>query len=194
MDLSGLDASPAEVGDLLDALAEVDEDGGAYDPDQAAADQINDLSDAEFAEYLASFEADQALPGPQLAGPDVAGTVDLANDISQIDAMLASMTDKEHLRQQQDQAESGRRGSTEIRLANAMRRIGGQTYLYGQADLANDPGGLDTWAEIMSTGPALNAAEVADQMRYQLRLGARPQGRGQFRPPVADLARQIGLR
>jgi hypothetical protein len=197
-DLSGMDASPDEIGMVLDTVAEVDAEMEAgtyngYDADaEAAAQWAASLTDAEMDELLAEYEADQALPpGPELAGADVGGTVDLANDMSAIDAMLSAMTNKEHERQVQDQAEAGRRrGSTEIRLSRAMERISSQTYLYGQADLAADPG-IDA---LFSTGPSLNAAEVADRMRYELQGGAKPQGRGRFLPPVAGLARQIGLR
>lgn len=192
MDLP-LDATPDEIVALLDVLAEYDEGG----PDQAAdtwAGQVDAMSDAEFAEMLAAYEADQALPGPQLAGADVAGTVDLAGDMAAVDAMLSQLTDREHQRQQEDQAERGhRRGSTEVRLANAMRRAGAGTYVYGgtpAVGLANDPD-IDA---LMSTGPSLNAAEVADQMRYQLTGGAKPQGRGRFTPPVKGLAARIGLK
>lgn len=194
-DLSGLDASPFEIGAVLDAVAEADAEAdtwtGAYDADQAAS-----LTDSELDELLASYTADQHLPGPELAGADTGEVIDLAGDVSQLDAMLATMTNREHQRQAQDAAESGkRRGSTEIRLANAMDRVAAGTYLYGQepvTDLANRGGG---WADDQfGTGPSLNAAEVADRMRYELLGGAKPQGRGEFRPPVRDLAARIGLR
>ncbi len=82
-------------------------------------------------------------------------------------------------------------------LRGRLARLGGQvgTYTYGQ-----EPVGLATpWQggtadDLFGTGPALNALEVADHMRYELKGGAKPQGRGQFLPPVGALARQIGLR
>ena len=216
-DLSGLDASPDEIGAILNAAAEVDAE---MDADaEAAATWVASMSDAElaalerewlaesggmagadlpgdvpFLEALASYEADQALPGPQLARADEGGVIDLAGSMSDIDAMLAQMTNKEHERQVQDAAEQGhRRGSTEVRLANAMRRVDAGTYVYGQepaVGLASDPA-VDA---LFSTGPTLNAAEVRDQMRYALTGGAKPQGRGRFTPPVRDLATRIGLR
>ena len=217
-DMRGVDPSPDELNALIDAASEVEEEDwaaaqAAAGDDADAARWAANLSDAEFAaleaeyladadlppdvpflEALAAYEADQVLPGPQLAGADVAGTVDLANDMAAVDAMLSQLTDREHQRQQEDQAERGhRRGSTEVRLANAMRRAGAGTYVYGgtpAVGLANDPD-IDA---LFSTGPSLNAAEVADRMRYELRGGAKPQGRGRFTPPVAALARQIGLR
>lgn len=69
MDLAGLDASPAEIGALMDALAEYDAEadtwGGAYDADgQAAADWIDGMSDSEFSEMLAEYEADATCPAP----------------------------------------------------------------------------------------------------------------------------------
>ncbi len=207
-DLSGLDATPFEVGAVLDAAAEVDAEmeagtwAGAYDADaEAAADWAGSLTDEQFADLMSEYEADQALAGhdgPELAGADAGNVVDLAGDISQIDAMLAGMTDREHARQVQD-ADTRRRRSgphhqrptAEVTLANALDRVGRGTYVYGQsADLANDPD-IDA---LFSAGPSLNALEIQDQMRYQLTGGARPQGRGEFRPPVRDLARRIGLR
>ena len=77
-----------------------------------------------------------------------------------------------------------------------MDRVARGTLTYGQepaTDLANWAGGADT-DTMFSTGPSLNAAEVADAMRYELRGGAKPQGRGRFTPPVRDLAARIGLR
>ncbi len=189
-DLSGLGATPAEIGALLDVLSEPDTYNG-YDEDQAAADQVDAMSDAEFAEMLAEYEADRSLPGPELAGADAGNVIDLAGSMSDIDRMLSAMASKEHQRQAEDAAERGhRRGSTEIRLSAAMRRLDAGSYVYGQADLANDPD-IDG---LFSAGPSLNRAEVADAMRYELCLGAKPQGRGQFRPPVRDLAARIGLR
>lgn len=85
MDLSGFDATPAEVGALMDALAEYDEDGGGYGEDQAAADWAASLSDAELDELLAEYEADQHLPGPQLAGAGSENAIDLAAEMSAID-------------------------------------------------------------------------------------------------------------
>lgn len=204
MDLSGLDATPEEIADLLDAISEAGYDEyahpdlfagePAYGADDQAAEWAASLTGAEFAELEAEYTTDRHLPGPQLAGADTGGTVDLANDISQIDRMLSQMQDRERIRQAEDQAErGGRRGSTEIRLATAMRRLDSQTYLYGQADLANWQGDPDIDG-LFSPGPRLNALEVADHMRYELRGGARPQGRGTFRPPVRDLAARIGLR
>jgi hypothetical protein len=197
-DLSGMDATPFEIGAVLDAVSEADAEAGtgAYDPDgQAAADWAASLTDAEYAELEARYEADTALPGPELAGADVGGVIDLAADMSAVDAILATMTDREHARQAQDAAETGkRRGSTEIRLSNALNRVAAGTYLYGgqpATDLANWQGGGFADDQF---GTSLNAAEVTDHMRYQLRGGAKPQGRGQFAPPVRDLARQIGLR
>ncbi len=198
-DLSGMDATPWEIGQVLDAVSEAEAETGAggYDRDaEAAAQWVNGLSDAEFDEMLAEFEADQHLPGPELAGADAGNVIDLAGDVRQIDRMLSQMQDKERIRQAEDLAErGGRRGSTEIRLANAMRRLDKQTYLYGQADLANAPWQGDPDIDgLFSAGPRLNALEIQDQMRYQLTGGARPQGRGTFRPPVRDLAARIGLR
>ena len=202
MDLSGLDATPDEVAALLDVLSEPGMNGyGGYDPDQHAADWASSLSDAEFAELEAAYQADRHLPGPELAGADTGGVVDLAGSMSDIDSMLAAMTDREHQRQVQDAAEQDRRSgphhrrpTAEIKLAAAMRRLDAGSYVYGQqpagADLAADPA-ID---DLFSTGPSLNALEVRDQMRYQLLGGAKPQGRGEFLPPVKDLATRIGLR
>ena len=193
LDLADLDPSPDEVAALLDVLSEADTYNG-HDPDQDAAEWAASLSDNELDEMLASYEADTALPGPELAGADSGNVIDLAAEMSQVDIMLASMTDREHQRQVQDAAEAGRRrGSTEVRLSNAMRRLDAGTYVYGQepaVGLAADPD-IDG---LFSTGPSLNAAEVADRMRYELKGGAKPQGRGEFRPPVRDLATRIGLR
>jgi hypothetical protein len=120
--------------------------------------------------------------------------------MSDIDAMLGQLTDREHLRQQQDQAEQDRRSgphhrrpTAEVKLSNALDRVSRGSYTYGQEPaigLAADPA-VDA---LFSTGPSLNALEVRDQMRYQLAGGAKPQGRGQFQPPVRDLAARIGLR
>ena len=196
MDLSGLDASPDELAALLDVLSEPDTYNG-YDEDQAAADQVGAMSDSEFAELLAEYEADQQLPGPELAGADVGGVIDLAGDGAQLDLMLATMTNREAVRQREDQAGVSRRGTSEVRLMAGMARVQAGTYLYGQepagTDLANWQGGGSA-DDLFGTSPALNAAEVADHMRYQLSGGAKPQGRGRFTPPVRDLARQIGLR
>jgi hypothetical protein len=211
LDLGDLDPSPDEVAAVMDVIAELDEQGwggieGGGHPDLFSADDLaaaewaGSLSGPEWDDLLAEYEADTALgrlPGnPELAGADAGNVIDLAGDMRQIDAMLSQMTDREHQRQVQDAAESGRRGSTETRLANALGRLGRGTYLYGQepagADLANWQGG--TADDLFSTGPSLNAAEVADHMRYQLHGGARPQGRGRFTPPVRDLAARIGLR
>jgi len=211
-DLSGMDPPPTpfEIGAALDAAAEYDAEaeagGGAYDADaQAAADWVSSLSDEQFADLMSEYEADAALAdcdGPELAGADPAGVIDLAGDLGQIDAMLAGMTDREHQRQVQD-AEGRRRRSgphhqrptAEVTLANALDRVGRGTYLYGQqpAGLANWQGGTDMDA-MFAAGPALNAAEIADRMRYELTGGAKPQGRGQFLPPVQALSKQIGLR
>jgi hypothetical protein len=90
MDLAGLDASPAKIGALMNALAEYDVEadtwGGAYDADgQAAADWIDGMSDSEMLEY----EADSHLPGPELAGAGSDSTYDLANQMDAIDLPLA---------------------------------------------------------------------------------------------------------
>lgn len=205
-DLSGLDASPFEIGAVLDAVSEAEaeaEAGGGYDADDlGAAEWAASLTDAEFGDLMAEYEADQALAhlpgGPELAGADAGNaTFDLANDGAQLDMMLSQLTNREATRQQQDADEMARRGgphhrrpSAEIKLATAMRRVGDQTYTYGQADLAADPD-IDG---LFAAGPSLNAAEVAQRMAYELKGGAKPQGRGEFLPPVADLATRIGLR
>ncbi len=207
MDLSGLDATPEEISGLFDALAEYDEEPAPYGDDARAADWAASLSDEQFADLLGEYEADQALAtldGPELAGADTAGTVDLAGDVQQIDRMLATMTDREHARQAADadlrsrrEGPRHRRPTDEIILSNGLARIGAGTYTYGglpAADLANTPWQGGTADDLFSTGPRLNALEIQDQMRYQLLGGARPQGRGQFRPPVKDLAARIGLR
>ncbi len=201
MDLSGLDATPAEVGALMDAIveaeAEADTWGGAYDADdQAAADWAASLSDAEFAELLAGYEADSHLPGPELAGAGSEGAIDLAAEMSAIDMVLAAQTDREHQRQVQDAAESGRRGSTEIRLANALGRLGRGTYLYGQepaADLASTWGGPG--ADDLFSGPTATPHDVAAEMAYQINGGLAPAPmRPRVLPPVQGLAARIGLR
>jgi hypothetical protein len=139
--------------------------------------------------------ADTALPGPELAGADGGGVIDLAGSMSDIDRVLATMTDREHQRQVQDAAESGRRrASTEIRLANAMRRVEAGTYTYGQepaVGLAADPD-IDA---MFSAGPVAGPREVRDELSYQLKGGLPPaRSRRQPLPPVQDLAAQIGLR
>ena len=195
MDLSGLGATQQEIADLLDVLSEPGMNGYGYDEDQAAATWAASLSDAEFAELEASYQADQHLPGPELAGTGGTGGYDLANEMDAIDVMLAGQADREATRRAEDAAGQGtRRPSTEVRLMAGMDRAARGTLTYGGtpagADLAADPD-IDA---MFSTGPALNAAEVADRMRYELRGGARPQGRGEFTPPVKDLAARIGLR
>ena len=202
-DLSGMDPPPTsyEIGAVLDAAAEYDAeagmDGGAYDADQTAADCAASLTDSEFAELEASYLADTALPGPELAGVDVGGVIDLAADMNDIDRMLATMTDREHQRQVQDAAESGRRrASTEVRLSNAMRRVDAGTYTYGQqpagADLAADPG-IDA---LFATGPVAGPRDLVAELTYQLSGGVPParSRRQPGLPPVGDLSRQIGLR
>ena len=130
--------------------------------------------------------------GPELAAVPDGGYLDMTPDA--IDAALAAMTDREHQRQVQDAAEQGRRrGSTEIRLANALRRVEAGSYLYGQApaDFANDSQ-ID---DLFSRGPLAGPADVIEQMLYQLTGEARPGRPGrQPMPPVSGLARQIGLR
>jgi hypothetical protein len=77
-----------------------------------------------------------------------------------------------------------------------MARVQARTYVYGQepaADLANWSGGTDIDG-LFSAGPSLNALEVRQHMAYQLASGRKPEGRGQFLPPVTALSRQIGLR
>ena len=145
-DLSGLDATPFEVGAVLDAAAEVDAEteAGAYDADaEAAADWAASLSDAEFADLMSEYEADAALAtldGPELAGADTGGAVDLANDMASIDAMLDAMTDREHARQVQDaslrdrrEGPRHRRPTDEIILSNGLARVEAGTYTYGAA-------------------------------------------------------------
>ena len=141
-DLSGLDASPFEIGAVLDAVSEAEaeaEAGGGYDADDlGAAEWAASLTDAEFGDLMAEYEADQALAhlpgGPELAGADAGNaTFDLANDGAQLDMMLSQLTNREATRQQQDADEMARRGgphhrrpSAEIKLATAMRRVGDQ--------------------------------------------------------------------
>ena len=198
MDLSGLDASPAEVGDLLDAIAEADADGGAHDADQAAADWAASLSDSEFSEMLASYEADTQLPGPELAGADVGGVIDLAAEMDAIDVMLAAQTDREATRRAEDQAGVSRRGSTEMRLMRGLARVQAGTFTYGQEPpigLANWQGGADTDA-LFNTGPVAGPQHVISELRYQLHGGVAPSRsrRQPGLPPVQDLAARIGLR
>lgn len=116
-----------------------------------------------------------------------------------IDVLLAGQTDREHQRQAEDQPEWGRRrASTEVRLSNALDRVGRGTYLYGEsptADLANTWGDLDAGA-LFSPGTA-SQYDVMAEMQYQ--LGNRPglppaRERRQPLPPVQGLAARIGLR
>jgi hypothetical protein len=167
MDLAGLDASPAKIGALMNALAEYDVEadtwGGTYDADgQAAADWIDGMSDSEFSEMLAEYEADSHLPGPELAGAGSDSTYDLANQMDAIDLPLAGQTDREYQRQAEDQPERGRRrASTEVRLSNALDRVGRGTYLYREsptADLANTWGDLDAGGRRTRTAAQRRAA------------------------------------
>lgn len=213
-DLSGLDASPFEIGAVLDAVSEAEDEAEA--DAQAAADWAAGLSDEEFAslerewladsspdlpgdvpfpEALASYEADQHLPGPQLAGAGSDATYDLANEMNAIDVMLAAQTDREAARRREDADGVGRRGSTEVRLMAGLDRVARGTLTYGQepaADLAADPG-IDA---LFSTGPVAGPREVREELAYQLNGGVPParSRRQPGLPPVSALSRQIGLR
>lgn len=160
------------------------------------------LTDAE----IAQLEHEAALDGYG-SGPDLANDPDTGYDAyelagesqaSLIDAALASMTDREHERQVQDAAERGhRRASTEVRLSNALGRVGAGSYLYGQqpAELANALDGPG-WADgQFSTGPVAGPSDVRAELAYQLRGGLAPgRARRQPMPPVGGLATRIGLR
>ena len=165
-DLAGLGATPAEVGALLDALAEVEAD---YDV-QAEAAWVNGLSNSEFAEHLAGYQADQHLPGPELAGAGSDATYDLANQTAAIDVMLAAQTDREAARRREDADGVGRRGSTEVRLMAGMSRVARGTLTSGgtpATGLANDPD-IDT---MFGTGSVAGPAEIRAQLDYELRGG-----------------------
>ena len=194
MDWSGLNATSAEIGQVLDAVGEADEEMWAEE--QALDTWAASLTDDEIAQLEHEAALDGYGSGPELAygmdGDGAGGYLDMT--AGDIDAALAAMTDREAVRQRQDAAErGGRRGSAEIRLASAMGRLQAGTYLYGQApaDFARDPQ-ID---DLFSTGPLAGPADVREQMLYQLAGGARPRARGrQPMPPVQGLAARIGLR
>jgi hypothetical protein len=204
MDLSGLDASPDEVGAILDAIAETEADTwtSAHDAEaEAAADWAASLSDSEFSEMLASYEADSRLPGPQLAGAyDAESGIDLANEMGAVDMMLATMTDREATRQREDQAQQGRRRpSTEMRLMAGMDRAARGTLTYGgtpATDLANWGGGDPDIDALLAAGPVAGRQDVISELTYQLHGGIAPSRarRQPGLPPVSALSRQIGLR
>jgi hypothetical protein len=62
---------------------------------------------------------------------DAAELYQASGNYAAVERMIGLATEREQVRMSQDQAETGRRGSPEIRLANALARIGNGTYVQG---------------------------------------------------------------
>ena len=118
MDLSGLDASPAEVAAVLDAISEA----GTYAYDGGDLGATADRGRRTFDEMLAGYEADTHLPGPELAGAGGEHVIDLAAELSAIDVMLAGQADREATRRAEDAA--GRAQAAALRGDEADGRDG----------------------------------------------------------------------
>jgi hypothetical protein len=196
-------ATQAELADLIDVMSEM------------SADEMAAWADAELAELEAEGQADTALGGwldgmndrqfanvreeAALYGGREMGFLDFAQNI---DRMLATQAERERDRQAEDRAGQGRRRPTaEIRLSNALGRIGRGTFLYGQqpvTDLANDPG-ADALLDGGGGGHGLGPAGIYDEMTYQLTgqhiIPAGQRGpRRQPMPRVDRLAAKIGVK
>ena len=198
MDWSGLNATQQEIGQVLDALAEVDAEDADLDAWAAG------LSDDEIAQLEHEAALDNYGSGPDLANEaaaygDQAG--DYADMVRSIDLALQDQARQAGARRTQDQAERNRRSghrsgrpSAEDRMASALGRLEARTYLPGQADLSWGAGDPDI-SDLFATGPLAGPADVRTAMLYQLNGGARPRARGrQPMPPVQGLAARIGLR
>ena len=191
--MSGLGATPAEVGALLDAITEAEAEGySAYGADDQAAQWAASLSDAEFAEIEAEYLADQHLDGPQLAGAGSGNVIDLADQMSAIDMLLAAQTDREATRRREDAAGQGkRRPSTEVRLMAGLSRAQAGTLTYGgtpATDLANDPD-IDG---LFSAGARADRGRGCRPDALRTRRRRKTAGTGPALPPVADLAPKSG--
>lgn len=204
LDMTGLDPTPEELAILMDAIGDASEEewAAAAAPDPAGYDDPDDwdadlagwaaaLSGDELAALEALAAADVHAGAAELDGAGVAGGFDMAGEVARIDYLLAGQAEREAVRQREDAA-SGGRVSTEVRLASALERVARGTYIYGQlpADLAGDPG-----ADDLPGTPAASQLQVMQELQYQLRGGTPPAL--QYRQPmpqVGGLAAAIGLR
>lgn len=205
-DFSGLDASPAEIGALLDAVSEADaeewaEQIASLDADELAGLQADGmLNEGEFNEWMDGLDDREfARVSSQAAAEGAGSYVDYLHFAHDIDRTLATQAQLEQIRQREDAADAERRTAprhrrptAEVSLANALERVAAGTYTYGGTPAVGLAGES---AEDLLGLPGATEREVDAEIRYQLFGGVPPKlAYTQPLPPVSGLAAAIGLR
>jgi len=219
-DMSGLNATSQEIGQVLDAvseadaeleawaagltddeLAELEAEGAGYPPANGYPAAMG--PGGEFATWMDGLDDDQ-FAGIRAEGRAFGvGELDYLQTAHQIDRALASTAEREHIRLAQDRDDQDRRRgahhrrpSDEIILSNGLARYGRGSYLPNQlVDLANDWSGADPFADTQFGTSTATPEDVRAQLAYEINGGIAPgRSRRQPLPPVHGLARRIGLR
>lgn len=219
-DLSGLGATQQEIGQLLDAITEADDELAAW---------VTGLTDDELAELEAEGEAelatessypDSMAPGTPfaswmnglddqrfahemaLARTRGGGYLGWLADAHQIDTALAATSQRQAIRLSQDQADRdwrhgprSRRPTDEVILANAAQRYQEGTYMPNQLlDMAEPWSGSDPFADGQFGTSTATAEDIRARLNYEINGGIAPgRSRRQPLPPVGRLATRLGL-